>query len=339
MTLINAVLQTDLAAATDLLRQGHDVNRKDTTGLTPLMIAAGLGNSRMVELLLAAEADVLVLDDRMGASALHKAAQSGAVDVARLLLERGAFINLQSPTFGHTPLIDAVWHKRAAMVKYLLDQGARTETLTHYGATAMEFAARDNLTDIIRLLEERAQADARRVQTQTLMQAALHRDVEAVKRLILDGAEVDERAPLRGTPNDGYTLLHVAARDGHAEIVRELLQAGANPRLVDGLMKATPGHKAGYQGHAAAARELVAHGGFELDAQGPYNGFTALHDAVWRGHADTVRVFLDAGAQLDLRSHTGQTPLELATEYGYHDIAAMIQKKLETVDRQSPSTN
>jgi len=339
MTLIDAVLQTDLAAATDLLRQGHDVNRKDTTGLTPLMLAAGLGNPQMVEFLLTAEADVFMLDDRMGASALHKAAQSGSVNVARLLLERGAFINLQSPMLGHTALIDAVWHKRAAMVKYLLDQGARAETKTHYGATALEFATRDNLTDIIRLLDKRTQADARQLQAQTLMQAVLGRDVEAVKRLIADGAGVDERTPLHGTPNDGYTPLHVAARDGDAEIVRKLLQAGANPRLVDGLMKATPGHKAGYQGHAAVARELVMHGGLQIDAQGPYNGFTALHDATWHGHAETARVFIDAGAQLDLRSHTGATPLNLAIEYGYHDIAAMIRKKMETVEKQSSPTN
>ena len=140
---------------------------------------------------------------------------------------------------------------------------------------------------------------------------------------------MDEKVPLIGTANDGYTPLHVAARDGYAEIVRELLQAGANPRLGDGLMKATPGHKAGYQGHAEAARALVAQGGLEMEAQGAYNGFTALHDAVWHGHTETARVFLDASARLDLRSQTGTTPLELAIEYGYHDIAAMIQKKWE----------
>ena len=49
------------------------------------MIAAGLGQSYMVSMLLAAGADVLALDPRMGASALHKAAQSGNADVIGFL--------------------------------------------------------------------------------------------------------------------------------------------------------------------------------------------------------------------------------------------------------------
>ena len=44
----------------------------------------------------------------MGSSALHRAAQSGVVDVARLLLDRGVFIDLQSLLVGHMPLFDAV---------------------------------------------------------------------------------------------------------------------------------------------------------------------------------------------------------------------------------------
>ncbi len=153
-TLSSAVKRDDIAAMIDLLDRGHSLDRKVEAGYTPLMIATGLGNSQLVQLLLDRGADVHILDTNMGASALHKAAQSGVIDVAKLLIEHGAFVDLQSPTLGHTPLIDAVWHKRTAMVRYLLAQGARTELKTHYGATALEFAHRDQLTEIARLLEE-----------------------------------------------------------------------------------------------------------------------------------------------------------------------------------------
>lgn len=123
ITLVQAVLMNDLVATTELLQQGQAVDRRDAVGYTPLMLASGLGNPQMVELLLTAGADVSILDSRMGASALHKAAQSGIVDVAKLPLQHGAFINLQSPTLGHTPLMDAVWHKQVGMVAYLLEQG------------------------------------------------------------------------------------------------------------------------------------------------------------------------------------------------------------------------
>jgi ankyrin repeat protein len=107
------------------------------------MIAAGLGYVQMTELLLTARADPTMVDTRMGATALHKAAQSGVVDVARLLVQHRAFMDAQAPTLGNTPLIDAVWHKHPAMVRYLLDQGARLEIQNRSGRTARNFADAD----------------------------------------------------------------------------------------------------------------------------------------------------------------------------------------------------
>ncbi len=266
MTLIQAVLSNDLAAATELLRQGQAVDRKDALGYTPLMLASGLGNPQMVELLLTAGADVSILDNRMGASALHKAAQSGVVDVAKLLLQRGAFINLQSPTLGHTPLMDAVWHKRAGMVACLLEQGAKMTLQSHYGATALDFAQRDNLIEMIHLLKQQEQINQQLVEKQALMAAVLRNDVEAVQQMIEQGVDVNEKSPMLGGANDGHTPLLVAARDGQVEIIKLLLEAGANPHLIDDLMKATPGHKAGYMGHAEVVQLLVK-ADLELDAQ------------------------------------------------------------------------
>ncbi len=61
-----------------------------------------------------------------------------------------------------------------------------------------------------------------------------------------------------------------------------------------------------------------------------YNGLTALHDAIWHGHIKAAKVFIDANARLDLRSHTGKTPLEEAIEYGYKEIAALLQERLNS---------
>lgn len=327
LTLPDAVQRNDLAAAADLLRGGANANRKDPLGYTLLMLASGLGNAQMVELLLTAGADVHVLDDRGGASALHRAAQGGVVDVARLLVRRGAFVDLQAPLHGHTPLVDAAWNKRVAMVDFLVQEGAILSIRTHYGVTALDVARRDGLDDIARILDAAERALATAVEGQRLHTAAQDGDPEAVRRLIGEGAHVNEKSPNAGGYYDGHTPLMVAAVGGNAAIVGELLAAGANPRLVDHLMKATPGHKAGYNGHVEVARVLVEHGGLELDAQGPYNGYTALHDAIWHGHTAAARAYIEGGARLDLRALDGRTPLDMAVEYGYEDIAALIQAK------------
>ena len=72
----------------------------------------------------------------MGATALHKAAQSGNADVIRLLLDGGAFIDRQSPVLGNTPLIDAVLHKHEEAVWLFLKRGARTTIRNHWQQTA-----------------------------------------------------------------------------------------------------------------------------------------------------------------------------------------------------------
>ena len=352
----DAVARNDLIAAERLLKQGWDANRRDAVGFTPLMVAAGLGYVQMCERLLTAGADPTMVDRTMGATALHKAAQSGVVDIARLLVSRGAFIDAQAPTLGNTPLIDAVWHKRPAMVAYLLQQGARWEIENRGGSTAESFTEALNArpaeaAQIKALLEDRRKRDEAAADSQRLMAAIAERkkgtpiDIGEIRRLIESGAPIDDKAPLsikyEQAPSSikneqwrriaGYTpLLAACLGDTTGEVVRALLKAGANPRLVDDMIRATPGHKAGYQGQAAAAKALVEDGRFEIDAQGPYNGYTALHDAIWHGHIEAARVYIDAGARLDLRTHTGHTPLELAIDYDYRQIADLIREKLAT---------
>ncbi len=119
----------------------------------------------------------------------------------------------------------------------------------------------------------------------------------------------------------------MAAYLGHAEIVRLLLEAGADVTAVDPGMKATALHAAAYAGRTEAAKLLIQYG-VEIDKQGPSNGYTALHDAIWQNHIETAQVIIDAGANLTLRSHAGETPLEFARSKHHHQIAALIERKL-----------
>ena len=123
-----------------------------------------------------------------------------------------------------------------------------------------------------------------------------------------------------------------ARRAVHAEIVRALLEAGADPRRVIGLFLGTALHEACYFGHAEIIRVMTeGHESAgvlpsELDAQGAYNGFTPLHDAVWHGHLEAARVLVRAGHPLGLRTHAGLTPRDLAALYGYEALAEFLSQ-------------
>ncbi|MFM6754049.1 MAG: ankyrin repeat domain-containing protein [Dolichospermum sp.] len=345
LALVKAVETNNVTTVIDLIKKGVDVNKRGPLPLTPLMIAAGRGYVQMTQTLLDAGADVNVIDSVTGASPLHKAAQSGVVEVARILLKHGAFLNLQSAIVGHTPLIDAVWSKKPPMVKFLLDQGAIINIKGHHGADVWEFASNEETwtagftvpgqeswgKSIRQMLEERQKTDEA-AQKQPLMQAVSDGNLAAVKSLIAQGVDVNESSPIVGGGNDGQTPLLVACFLGHKEIVLELLKAGASPHIVDYLMKATPAHKGAYAGRPEAVKALIENSKVDLLAQGPYNGYTALHDATWHGHTEVVKVLLNANVPLNLQGHDGKTPLDLAIEYGYKDIEALIRMKMQFPD-------
>lgn len=327
MTLEDVIRAGDLARIGDLVRGGVAVDARGPEGFTPLMIAAGLGQVQTMQLLLTAGADVHAIDPRMGASALHKAAQSGNPDGLALLLDHGAFIDQQSPVLGHTALMDAVLHKHEAAVALLLARGTRTTIRNHWQQSALDLARGDGLDAIARRIEARDAADAKIIAALPLVAAVKAGDREAVERQIADGANVDLRIPFIGSLDDDYTPLGLAAREGHETIVRLLLDAGADPRRTIGLMKGSPLHEASFFGRGDMVRLITQRSAPDLDAQGPYNGLTALHDAVWHGHREAAEALVEAGVRTDLRTHAGLTPRELAELYGYRDIAKMLAER------------
>jgi uncharacterized protein len=154
-----------------------------------------------------------------------------------------------------------------------------------------------------------------------LMNAVQANNAIAVRKLIEQGVDVNE------TDKNGDSPLIIAAYKGYTVIVKLLLEAGADVGALDPGMKATALHAASYAGHADAARLLVEYN-IDIDKQGPVNGYTALHDAIWQNNIDVAKVLIDAGANLHLKSHSGQTPLDFARAKHHYEIAALIEHKL-----------
>jgi len=152
-----------------------------------------------------------------------------------------------------------------------------------------------------------------------LMKAVQHNDPAAVGKLIAGGADVNQLDP------NGDAPLVMAAYRGHTDIVRQLLDAGADLAAVDPSMKATALHAAAYAGRTEAARLLIERG-IDIDRQGPRNGYTALHDAIWQDNVDTAEVIIAGGADLTLKNHEGQTPLDFARAKRRKEIVALIER-------------
>lgn len=154
-----------------------------------------------------------------------------------------------------------------------------------------------------------------------LMQAINKNNLSTVEQLIQNGADVNELDRNQDAP------LVIAAYKGYNEIVKLLLEAGADVRAVDPGMKATALHAAAYAGRTEAAKLLIEYH-IDINKQGPYNGYTALHDAIWQDNVEIVKLLLEANADLSLLSNDGKSALDFAKSKNRKETVVLIEGKL-----------
>lgn len=149
--------------------------------------------------------------------------------------------------------------------------------------------------------------------SQELWQASTKGDVEAIRRLVAAGHDVD------GKPRyQGESALIAAADGGHVEAVRALLAAGAR---VDARHQGETALTAAIRhGHSEVARLLLAAG---ARADAGHHGETALTLAISYGHPEIARLLLAAGAAGDDPGRL-RAPLIHAARAGSVEVVEML---------------
>ena len=167
----------------------------------------------------------------------------------------------------------------------------------------MDAVKRDDTRTIDALLKRGLDANTSDQEGNTLLILAVREGSEkAAKRLVAARARVNARNSL------GESALMLAALRGQLEIVRELVDNGADVN--------SPGWTAlmyaAVNGHVDVSRLLISKGA-QVNAVAD-NGFTALMMAVREGHAALVSLLLANGADPELKTASGLTALDLARE-------------------------
>jgi ankyrin repeat protein len=117
-----------------LLESGADANAADRYGVTPLYLAAENGSAAAIAALLDAGADVNAVAP-IGETALMTAVRTGVVAAVELLLDRGAAVDARDREFEQTALMLAVREAHPAVVSLLLARGADVDARTRVGPT------------------------------------------------------------------------------------------------------------------------------------------------------------------------------------------------------------
>jgi len=292
-----------------LLAGGADPDRRDErAGWTAAQWAAQSNRTEVVTLLAgAAPAE----EDLTDLELVQAAARRDAARV-RELLAAGANPDMRSST-GSTVLAGAVYRGDPEVARALLEAGADMDRLSAGEIPLLQRAAQTGPPELVRILLD-AGADPHAPGTATY--AAGGGDLEVLRMLEEAGADLREHSdqPLRS-----------AASGGHVEVVRHLLQRGA---VVDA---ANPSHVTAL-GHAVAFRaydvvRMLLEAGADPRQADPESGWTPLMNAAMAGDSLMIRILLDAGADPGARDQQGKSAADYARGAGNGDVVPLLERR------------
>ncbi|XP_058648992.1 ankyrin-3 isoform X34 [Onychostoma macrolepis] len=318
-----AARKDDTKAAALLLQNDHNadveskmmVNRTTESGFTPLHIAAHYGNINVATLLLNRGAAV-DFKARNDITPLHVASKRGNANMVRLLLERGARIDAKTKD-GLTPLHCGARSGHEQVVEMLLDRGAPILSKTKNGLSPLHMATQgDHLNSVQLLLHHDVPVDDVTNDYLTALHVAAHCGHYKVAKVL-----VDKKANPNAKALNGFTPLHIACKKNRIKVMELLLKHGASIQAVteSGL---TPIHVAAFMGHENIVTQLTNHGASPNTMN--VRGETALHMAARAGQANVVKFLVANGADVDAKAKDDQTPLHISSRLGKPDIVQQL---------------
>uniref|UniRef100_A0A671KC07 Ankyrin-2-like n=1 Tax=Sinocyclocheilus anshuiensis TaxID=1608454 RepID=A0A671KC07_9TELE len=321
-----AARKDDTKSAALLLQNDHNadvqskVNMGGTwSGFTPLHIAAHYGNVNVATLLLNRGAAV-DFTARNGITPLHVASKRGNTNMVHLLLDRGAQIDAKTRD-GLTPLHCAARSGHDTAVELLLERGAPMLARTKNGLSPLHMAAQgDHVECVKHLLQHKAPVDDVTLDYLTALHVAAHCGHYRVTKLLLD-----KRANPNARALNGFTPLHIACKKNRVKVMELLIKYGAF--IQSGL---TPIHVAAFMGHLNIVLLLLQNGA-SPDVSN-IRGETALHMAARAGQMEVVRCLLRNGAMVDARAREDQTPLHIASRLGKTEIVQLLLQHMAHPD-------
>jgi len=313
-----------------------------TTSITATSTSSTTSSSTSSSSTSASQQHTVITDERF-----FQAARVGDIKVLLEYIDAGGDINSRDAK-GNSALVIASGRGMVEVLKLLLKHGAYIEDATSIGLfegkTALCWAASQGRAEAVALLVQ-AGANPQKPMDRgvflgknALHWAASQGRTEVVRILIAAGVDVNYASSIGNFK--GKNALMWASSQGRFETVVLLLEAGTNVNAVDNdgvsaLMWASgseaeeEGHKRGLfekatKGHIDVVRWLLKYGS-EPDLR-DNDGITAIMYACYHGHDGAVEILLNAGADASYENKAGKNALQLASSAGFAAAAEAVKR-------------
>lgn len=287
MQLTNAIRAQEHRTMEKILKKNLSiVNHINSSGLFPLIYAAGKNDPESLRILISFGAQVNA-KDAFGQTALHKEAKHANIETLKVLLDRKALPNIQDNQ-ERTPLHIATSYKLPEeIITYLIDQGCSNEIRDNQGRRPSDIARvkyGDSRPLVARHIEEYYKQKEQKILADLLL-AIASQEGDTI-------ADIISRNPSLVHAQDntsGMTPLIRAASSQNSQVLSMLLAKNVDPNVQDKL------------------------------------GNTALHKAAKHGDEIMVNSLLIHQASNDIQNNQNKRPSDLATLHGFEDLAATME--------------
>ncbi|XP_034425788.1 caskin-2-like isoform X4 [Hippoglossus hippoglossus] len=233
--------------------------------------------------------------DSDGFSALHHAALTGTTELLSLLLEAQATVDIKDIN-GMRPLHYAAWQGKADSVLLLLRANASVNSSSHDGQIPLHLSAQYGHYEVSEmLLQHQSNPCMTNKAKKTPLDLACEFGRLKVTQLLLSSnmvtALLEGDGGLDSLDSPSTTPLHLAARNGHKDIIKLLLKAG-------------------------------------IDINRSTKAGTSLHEAALYGKTEVVRLLLDAGINVNMRNTYNQTALDIVNQFTTSTASREIKQLL-----------
>lgn len=326
--LIVACADGDLEFVQTLLNTGININEIGSDGFTPLMMAASNNKVDVVAYLLEKGADVNQISQ--GWTALIEAADEGAYESMKLLLEAGASVDYYKRINSPTAISLAASEGHFNCLQLLVSYDANVNGVGN-SIPPLHIAAEEGKNDIVAFLfKQQVNINKKDSNGRTaLMYAAKEGKLNTVSKLIEAGADASI------SDQNGNKASDYAAKEDQYVIQKYLNGLTTNSKenkRNEIFGKQQEIHQLTKAGQIEKVRRMVQNG---VDVNSPdENGRTALHIASELGHNIDMQVLFDLGANINAQDEQGRTPLMYAARAAERDASVLLVSRQANINIQ-----